>query len=112
MIELEKIRSLHIEWFGGEPFMGYKNVILPLSSFAKDLCEKHNIPFYNTATTNGFFISEEKYSSMSDILMNGFQITLDGERNQNHFVVLHRISRRGDRFHIADPGKGMLIAAV
>ncbi len=27
--------------------------------------------------------------------------------NQNHFVVLHRISRRGDRFHIADPGKGM-----
>jgi len=27
--------------------------------------------------------------------------------NQNHFVVLHRISRGGRRFHIADPGKGM-----
>ena len=27
--------------------------------------------------------------------------------NQNHFVVLHRISCRGERFHIADPGKGM-----
>ncbi len=27
--------------------------------------------------------------------------------NQNHFVVLHRISRNGGRFHIADPGKGM-----
>lgn len=26
--------------------------------------------------------------------------------DQNHFVVLHRISRRGSRFHIADPGKG------
>lgn len=26
--------------------------------------------------------------------------------NQNHFVVLHRISRGGKRFHIADPGKG------
>ena len=26
--------------------------------------------------------------------------------NQNHFVVLHRISRGGRRFHIADPGKG------
>lgn len=26
--------------------------------------------------------------------------------NQNNFVVLHRISRRGERFHIADPGKG------
>ncbi len=27
--------------------------------------------------------------------------------NQNHFVVLHRISRGGRRFHVADPGKGM-----
>lgn len=26
--------------------------------------------------------------------------------NQNHFVVLYRISRDGRRFHIADPGKG------
>lgn len=86
MIEFEKIKSLHIEWFGGEPFMGYKNIILPLSNFAKDLCEKHNIPFYNTATTNGFFISEEKYGSMSDILMNGFQITLDGERERHNSV--------------------------
>lgn len=27
--------------------------------------------------------------------------------NQNHFVVLHKVTRAG-RFHIADPGKGML----
>ena len=27
--------------------------------------------------------------------------------NQNHFVVLHKISRKGRRFHVADPGKGM-----
>lgn len=26
--------------------------------------------------------------------------------NQNHFVVLYRVSRNGRRFHIADPGKG------
>lgn len=28
--------------------------------------------------------------------------------NQNHFVVLHRISDHGKRYHIADPGKGMI----
>lgn len=27
--------------------------------------------------------------------------------NQNHFVVLHKVTRGGRRFHIADPGKGM-----
>lgn len=26
--------------------------------------------------------------------------------NQNHFVVLHKVSKGGKRFHIADPGKG------
>lgn len=28
--------------------------------------------------------------------------------NQNHFVVLHKVSRAGKRFHISDPAKGSL----
>ena len=28
--------------------------------------------------------------------------------NQNHFVVLYKVSKGGNRFHIADPGKGMI----
>ena len=28
--------------------------------------------------------------------------------NQNHFVVLYKISRNGKKFHIADPGKGKI----
>jgi ATP-binding cassette subfamily B protein len=28
--------------------------------------------------------------------------------NQNHFVVLYKVSQRGRKFHIADPGKGMV----
>lgn len=28
--------------------------------------------------------------------------------NQNHFVVLYKITRRGTRYHIADPGKGFV----
>ena len=28
--------------------------------------------------------------------------------NQNHFVVLHRISNNGNTFHIADPSKGLI----
>lgn len=86
MIESEKIDSLHIEWFGGEPFMGYKNVIFPISNYAKMLCGKHGIPFYNTTTTNGFFITPEKYESLSDIEMRGFQITIDGERDLHNAV--------------------------
>ena len=28
--------------------------------------------------------------------------------NQNHFVVLYRVSRNGQRFYVADPGKGLI----
>ena len=28
--------------------------------------------------------------------------------NQNHFVVLHKVSKNGKHFHIADPGKGLI----
>ncbi len=78
--------SFHIEWFGGEPFMGFKNVILPISKFAKAVCEEKGIPFRNTATTNGFFITEDKYESLAAIDMTGFQITLDGDREHHNNV--------------------------
>lgn len=93
MVKKEEITSLHIEWFGGEPFMGYKNIILPLSRFAKNLCDTYNLPFYNTATTNGFFLTQEKYQSMKEIEMNGFQITLDGDRDMHNHV---KISSNGE----------------
>ena len=32
--------------------------------------------------------------------------------NQNHFVVLYRISRNGKNFYIADPGKGLLTRSI
>lgn len=86
MVNVEKIQSLHIEWFGGEPFMGYKNAILPISRYAKKLCKEADIPFYNTATTNGFLISPDKYATMKEIMLSGFQITLDGERDLHNKV--------------------------
>jgi ATP-binding cassette subfamily B protein len=32
--------------------------------------------------------------------------------NQNHFVVLYRISRNGKKFYVADPGKGLVTYSV
>lgn len=86
MVETDKISSLHIEWFGGEPFMGFKNVIVPVSEFARDLCDRAGIPFFNTATTNGYFLTLDKYEKMRDIRMTRFQITFDGNRESHNKV--------------------------
>ncbi|GET30781.1 hypothetical protein [Prolixibacter sp. SD074] len=59
MIREEHISSLHIEWFGGEPFMYFEKVIVDISKYAIQLCDNANIPFTNTATTNGWYLQPE-----------------------------------------------------
>lgn len=80
MIEEKGITSLHIDWFGGEPFMFFGKIIEPLSRYAIETCEKHNIPFINTSTTNGYFINPDVSRVLSDLKFVQFQITLDGEK--------------------------------
>lgn len=80
MIDVKGITSLHIEWFGGEPFMYFKQVIEPLSRYAIDKCEEKGIPFTNSATTNGYFINAEISQRLNDLNFKHFQITIDGEK--------------------------------
>ena len=80
MIECKRITSLHLDWFGGEPFMYFKNIIHPISIYAKEKCLQFNIPFTNSSTTNGFFLSKTVSEQLSDLKFSHFQITLDGEK--------------------------------
>lgn len=86
MIVKEKITSLHIEWFGGEPFLYFDEIIHPLSKFALNLCKKKEIPFRNTATTNGYFLTDKVASSLEGLSFKHFQISIDGTRNQHNKV--------------------------
>ncbi len=80
MIDVKKIDSLHLEWFGGEPFMLFNKVIIPVSNYAIKKCEAKGIPFENSATTNGYFISPKISNKLTDLKFSQFQITLDGEK--------------------------------
>lgn len=80
MIEEKGITSLHLDWFGGEPFMFFKKVVEPLSRYAIEKCNQYNIPFINTSTTNGYFIDSDVADVLSDLKFTQFQITLDGEK--------------------------------
>lgn len=86
MIESEKIESLNIEWFGGEPFLYFSNVIVPISEYAIEKCKAANIPFTNSATTNGYCISGNVIPELARLQFKGFQITLDGDREHHDKV--------------------------
>lgn len=80
MIEKKGITSLHLEWFGGEPLMYFKQVIIPISRYAIDRCHQACIPLVNSATTNGYYLDEKILDVLKELHFSQFQITLDGDK--------------------------------
>ena len=85
-VEDDKITSLNLSWFGGEPLMYFYEIVYPLTKFAKKLCKNNNIPFVSNVTTNGYYIDEEMIKKINEIGLYGFQITLDGHRKKHNKV--------------------------
>lgn len=81
MVKERDIHSLNIEWFWGEPLLEFNRVIQPITHFAKCLCDEKSIPFFSSATTNGYLFSKDMLFLMRELNMSGFQITLDGLRS-------------------------------
>lgn len=85
-VENHEITGLDLSWFGGEPLLYYKEVVLPISLFAKDLMAANNLSFSNGITTNGYLIDDEMIDGLKLIDMNFFQITLDGSENSHNLT--------------------------
>ena len=86
MLDEHHIESLHLDWFGGEPFMFFDKVIEPLSRYAIEKCDYYGIPFVNSSTTNGYYLSPSISKKLSDLKFRQFQITLDGEKKYHDRV--------------------------
>lgn len=74
------IREFHLDWFGGEPLLYFDEVMYPISLSLKEACQKENIRFSHTITTNGYLITEDMIRKFKEIKLNSFQITLDGSK--------------------------------
>lgn len=83
VLDTKCINTFKLSWFGGEPLLYFDEVVYPISLYAKKLCDEKNIIFSNSATTNAFLIDENMIRKMSEIGMQSFQITLDGNRNRH-----------------------------
>ncbi len=80
MIEVEKIESLHIDWFGGEPLMFFDDIVETISRYALNKCGDAGIPFINSSTTNGYYLNENVIEKCIKLKFRHFQITLDGNQ--------------------------------
>ncbi len=85
-IEVEKIHSLTIGWFGGEPLLYFNEVVYPISLYAKNLCKKHNIRYNANMTTNAYFVNEDMVQKFQKINLFDYQITLDGDKERHNKI--------------------------
>ena len=86
LIKNNNLKTFHLDWFGGEPMLCFKEIIYPLSQKIKELCEKHNILFRNSITTNGVLIDQSIVEAINDIQLYHYQITLDGGKEEHNRV--------------------------
>lgn len=76
--ENKNLKRFYLSWFGGEPLLQYKDVVLPLLIELSSLFRKNNIKFNSGFTTNGLLINEEMIDSFLKYNVDQLQITLDG----------------------------------
>jgi uncharacterized protein len=82
---IHRFGSLSVDWFGGEPLVGY-DVVVNLSKHLTALCEQHNIPYRSAMTTNGYLLTLERATVLRELGVTSFQISLDGleEAHDHH----------------------------
>lgn len=69
---------VHIGWFGGEPMMGYAQ-ILDISASVTRACDEAGIGYSSKMVTNGALLSHTKIRKLHlDCRVGQFEITLDG----------------------------------
>lgn len=76
-------KRLIIEWYGGEPLLLYERLL----GFTKDLnrwCEQNEILYQYTATTNGYYLTGERYETLCRLGFIRFQVTVDGFRETHN----------------------------
>jgi uncharacterized protein len=75
----KKACGFHLDWFGGEPLLA-PDVIENLSEKALTICEKNNIDFFSSITTNGYLLTKPIAKKLSKYNFRHAQITIDGQK--------------------------------
>lgn len=80
--EADRLRFLHIGWFGGEPLTALE-VIEELSASFLETCRDNGIDYKAGITTNAYPLTRQVAQSLFSLDIRRFQITLDGPQSEH-----------------------------
>ena len=82
-------KHLQFSFFGGEPLLYYKQVMLPILEYAGHLSEETGGTFHVNMTTNGSLLTPGRIEELKNYNFNGAQITLDGYKATHDLSLIH-----------------------
>jgi uncharacterized protein len=86
-----RIKVFTISFFGGEPLLYFKDVVVPILEDADRIISAHGAELRVGFTTNGLLIDEDVVAKLSRYTLRGFQISFDG--NREHHDMTRFISK-------------------
>ncbi len=75
---MKDLKEFGLSFFGGEPLLYFKDVILPILKYTYDMAKQKKVILITTFTSNGFLINDEMVKNLVKYETNNFQITFDG----------------------------------
>lgn len=75
--EINGIKHLNVEWFGGEPLLCF-DTIKKLSRAFLAMCITHNVSYSAGMITNATLLSAEVFHKLTQYQVVNYQITIDG----------------------------------
>ena len=82
LLQIKSLRSLNIDWFGGEPLLAF-DVIRDVLPEIREACNSAECKLSGHITTNGYLLTPDVASELLDWNVESFQITLDGPRDEH-----------------------------
>ncbi|MCL1987011.1 MAG: SPASM domain-containing protein [Firmicutes bacterium] len=91
LVELKSasISSFHVAWYGGEPLMAME-IIQRLSEKFIEICDKNNISYHASLTTNGYFLTKNNVEMLNKLKVTSIQVTLDGNKEVHNKMRPHK----------------------
>lgn len=91
----DQTKTIQLSFFGGEPLIKYKNVVLPLCKRIKQFTIQNRINLSIAFTTNATLLSPQRIDELQNIHNNIYlQIPFDGSREQ-HNKTKHFCNSKG-----------------
>ena len=80
------LETVVISFFGGEPFLYFKEVMKPLLVKIDEITTQNHINYLTTATTNGALVKPNYLDFLKKHHFESMQITLDGNKKRHNRV--------------------------